>query len=78
MEELKYAMIVEKSEDENGVYYGAYFPDLPGCTTLGSTLEELHENARKAVNLYLETLRNHGKPIPHPTSTTSEITVKAS
>lgn len=42
-------------EDEAGGYV-AFVPILPGCHTRGGTLEELMENVREAVELYLETL----------------------
>jgi predicted RNase H-like HicB family nuclease len=34
----------------------AFVPALPGCHTQGDTLEELMENTKEAIELYLETL----------------------
>jgi predicted RNase H-like HicB family nuclease len=45
-------IIIEK--DENGYY--AYCPDLEGCQTQGDTLDEVTENIKEAIELYLETL----------------------
>ena len=45
-------------EDESGGYV-AFVPALPGCHTQGDTLQELMDNVKEAVELYLET----GKPI---------------
>ena len=42
-------------EDESGGYV-AFVPALPGCHTQGDTLQELMENVKEAVELYLETL----------------------
>ena len=42
-------------EDEGGGYV-ALVPALPGCHTQGDTLEELMENTKEAIELYLETL----------------------
>jgi len=42
-------------EDETGGYV-ALVPALPGCHTQGDTLEELMDNAKEAIDLYLETL----------------------
>lgn len=42
-------------EDESGGYV-ALVPALPGCHTQGDTLQELMDNVREAVELYLETL----------------------
>jgi predicted RNase H-like HicB family nuclease len=42
-------------EDESGGYV-AFVPALPSCHTQGDTLQELMDNVREAVELYLETL----------------------
>ncbi|MEM2872887.1 MAG: type II toxin-antitoxin system HicB family antitoxin [Nitrososphaerales archaeon] len=42
-------------EDETGGYL-AFMPALPGCHTQGDTLGELIDNAKEAIELYLETL----------------------
>ena len=42
-------------EDETGGYL-AFVPALPGCHTQGDTMEELMENVKEAIELYLETL----------------------
>jgi predicted RNase H-like HicB family nuclease len=47
-------------EDETGGYV-AFVPNLPGCHTQGETLEELMENVREAIELYLETLTDEEK-----------------
>jgi predicted RNase H-like HicB family nuclease len=59
----KIAMVVH--QDEEGGYW-ASFPELPGCFTQGSTLEELREHAAEAVSGHLEALRESGKPLPDP------------
>jgi len=47
-------------EDETGGYV-ALVPVLPGCHTQGETIEELMENVREAIELYLETLTDEEK-----------------
>ncbi|MBS7644423.1 MAG: type II toxin-antitoxin system HicB family antitoxin [Candidatus Bathyarchaeia archaeon] len=47
-------------EDETGGYV-AFVPALPGCHTQGDTLEELMENVKEAIELYLETLTEEEK-----------------
>lgn len=42
-------------EDETGGYI-ALVPALPGCHTQGDTQGELIDNAREAIELYLDTL----------------------
>ena len=47
-------------EDETGGYV-AFVPALPGCHTQGDTLGELLDNAKEAIELYLETLTEEEK-----------------
>ncbi len=48
----KVSIVVEK--DEHGYY--AYCPELEGCQSQGDSLEEVIENIKEAIELYLETL----------------------
>jgi len=47
-------------EDETGGYV-AFVPALPGCHSQGDTLQELMENVKEAIELYLETLNEEEK-----------------
>jgi len=47
-------------EDESGGYV-AFVPALPGCHTQGDTIEELVDNVREAIELYVETLTEEEK-----------------
>jgi len=47
-------------EDETGGYI-AFVPALPGGHTQGDTLEELIDNVKEAIELYLETLTKDEK-----------------
>ena len=42
-------------EDESGGYV-SLVPALPGCHTQGETLQELMDNTKEAIELYLETM----------------------
>ena len=76
--ELDYTMIIEPSEDEQGSYYCGYFPDLPGCATMGATLDEVRMNAIDAITGHIEALKSLGKPVPPPRSRIETVKVKAS
>lgn len=52
---------VFEPQEEGG--YHVYAPDLPGLHTQGDTLEEATENAEEALALYIEGLREEGRPI---------------
>jgi predicted RNase H-like HicB family nuclease len=61
---VKFAVVFEKAESN----WAAYVPDLPGCITTGSTLQETKRNIHEAVSLHLEAMREVGEPIPAPTT----------
>ena len=63
--ERTYVGLVHKDPDSD---YGVSFPDLPGCTTVGSTISEAREMAAEALMLYLETIAADGEQIPSPGS----------
>lgn len=56
--------IVLEGADEGGFVVSV--PDLPGCWTQGETRDEALANAREAINGYVETLEELGKPLPQP------------
>jgi predicted RNase H-like HicB family nuclease len=55
----KYLVVIEKAEAN----YSAFSPDLPGCITVGDTIEETIHNMKEAIELYLEASTD---PIPAP------------
>ncbi|HET6895611.1 MAG TPA: type II toxin-antitoxin system HicB family antitoxin [Candidatus Baltobacteraceae bacterium] len=68
---MKYAVVVEKLTKN----YCAHVPDLPVCVTTGATLEETIENIRDAIAGYIDSCREHGDPIPPPTTRAIELEV---
>lgn len=62
-EELNYTVIFQK-EPEGG--YTAIVPSLAGCVTYGKNLEEARKMAKEAIELYLESLKEHNEEIPVP------------
>ena len=77
IKQSKCLMVIEPGEGEGGAYYNAYFPDLPGCATAGRTLEQLRANARQAVDLYIQALRDTGQPIPEPAAFCADVEIQA-
>jgi len=49
---MKVNVIIER--DKHGYY--AFCPELKGCHSQGDSLEEVLENIKEAIQLYLETL----------------------
>lgn len=58
---LNYTVVFQK-EPEGG--YTVYVPMLPGCVTYGRDLNEAKKMVREAIELYLESLRDHKEEIP--------------
>lgn len=61
----KYAVVIERYDDSG---FGAYVPDLPGCFAAASTRHEVQKLISEAIGLHIESLRNHGNPVPEPTT----------
>ncbi len=54
--------------------YGAYFPDLPGCTAMGETVDECQANATEALRAWVEAVAASGHPVPAPRSMAQIVT----
>ena len=63
-EDDHYSMILEW--DPRDDIYIATVPELPGCRTHGATLEEAVANGREAMELWIDSARKWGDPIPPP------------
>ena len=68
---MKYAILIERAD--NG--YSASVPDLPGCIAAADTKTEVEQLIREAIILHLESLHEHGDPIPEPHTTAALIEV---
>lgn len=47
---MHYVAIIERGRDG----FGVFFPDVPGCTSGGDTIQQAAENAAEALALYFE------------------------
>mgnify|MGYP001594866337 FL=1 len=70
---MRYLVVVEKGPSS----YGAHVPDLPGCVAAGETKEEVLSLIREAIEFHLEDLKQGGRPIPFPASTSELVEVEA-
>ena len=61
---LPYRMELTPDTDEGG--YVVSFPDLPGCITVGDTVEEAYSNAMEAKKEWLEAAVAEGVSIKEP------------
>jgi len=63
---MRYVVIIERGRSS----YGAYAPGLPGCAVVADTREAALKLIREAIPLHLESLREEGRSIPEPSSST--------
>ena len=68
---MKYTILIGRTD--NG--YSASVPDLPGCIAAADTKTGVEELIREAVILHLDSLHEHGDPIPEPHTTAALIEV---
>lgn len=61
---MKYPIAIEPGDKKRA--YGVVVPDLPGCFSAGDTLDAAIDNAREAVELWLETVIDDGGAVPEP------------
>ena len=70
---MEYTIVIEKA----GPNYAAYVPDLPGCVATGATRDKVIEEIKTAVILHIESLRQHGDPVPPPQCSAAVVNVAA-
>lgn len=64
MASVLYPAIVERA----GEGFSVFFPDLPGCTSAGRTVEEAFLNAEEALAGHLLECAHHGDDIADPSA----------
>ncbi len=60
---MKYPIVIHKDSNSD---YGVTFPDLPGCFSAGSSIEEAMDMALEAGECYIEGMLIDAEPIPTP------------
>ncbi len=58
---MNYPIVIHKDKHSD---YGVTVPDLPGCFSAGSTLDEAIDQARQSIELHIEGLIEDGQAIP--------------
>jgi len=58
---MRFPIVIHKERKSD---YGVIVPDLPGCFSAGTTLDEAIENAHEAIECHLEGLLLDGESIP--------------
>ena len=60
----KYEIIIYWSNEDQ--VFVAEVPELPGCMAHGDTQESALANAHQAIQLWIDSAREFGDPIPEP------------
>lgn len=60
----KYEVIIYWSQEDDA--FIAEVPQLAGCTAHGASQDEALRNAQDATELWIETAKEFGDPIPEP------------
>lgn len=60
----KYEIIIYWSEEDQA--FVAEVPELPGCAAHGDTPDSALANCQEAIDLWLDTAKEFGRPIPVP------------
>jgi predicted RNase H-like HicB family nuclease len=63
-------------EDDGG--FSVLVPALPGCYTQGDTRDEALHMAKEAIELHIESLRDHDEPIPNDEIQVESVAVDVS
>ena len=58
---MQYTVVVHSAE-EGG--YWVDVPSLPGCFSRGETIDEAMKNAREAIELHIQGLKDDGQEVP--------------
>lgn len=64
MKAHRYEVIIYWSREDNA--FVADVPELPGCMAHGSTHEGALREVKRAMDLWIETAQEKGRPIPEP------------
>jgi predicted RNase H-like HicB family nuclease len=62
---MKYLVVIHKDSDSN---YGVTVPDLPGCFSAGTSLNDALDNVVEAINLHVQGLMRDSGFVPAPKS----------
>ncbi|HEY0760058.1 MAG TPA: type II toxin-antitoxin system HicB family antitoxin [Acidisarcina sp.] len=56
--------------------FAGHAPDVPGCFSMGDTLDEMRANMTEALKFHFEGTADQGLAIPEPTTTTIDFSPK--
>jgi predicted RNase H-like HicB family nuclease len=60
----KYEIIIYWDNQDRVFIAGV--PELPGCSAHGNTYDKALDNAKEAIQLWIDTAKEFGDPVPEP------------
>ena len=66
---MQYAVVFTKMPNN----YCGHAPDVPGCFSVGDTLDEMRTMMREALAFHIEELIEMGLPVPEPTLSLDDV-----
>ena len=68
---MRYPIAIEPGDATHS--FGVVVPDLPGCFSAGETVDEAINNAKEAIEFWLEAVIDAGGSVPYPQSIESHM-----
>ncbi len=68
----RYTVVFENA-DKDG--WGSYVPDLPGCTSAGSSFDEVVMSVQISIEMWLQQALESGEQIPPPSTQALSLSV---
>jgi len=62
---LRYTIVIEPTDDPK--FFGVYVPDLPGCTSTATNVDEAIQEGIEAIEEHVALLKEFDKPVPPET-----------
>ncbi len=71
----RYLVYYERTADTTGKYcdWSGFCPDLPGCVSVGDSLEHMREMMREAMEGLIESMEEDGDAVPPPAITSIDF-----
>ena len=71
---MRYAIVIEGDVGD----YSAYVPDLPGCASVGDTIDEVVSEIQEAILFHIDGLKAEGLPVPEPVTLVDYVEINIS
>jgi predicted RNase H-like HicB family nuclease len=68
---MRYAVVIEGEPGD----YSAYVPGLPGCVTVGDTIDEVMHEMQAAIQFHIEGLKEDELSVPEPTTVVDYVDI---